>query len=260
MWTLGLREAPAESGLLRRFRGCQSIARYRLSRQSRTRGYHRGESATPMGFGRGAPAATVAQGIPEIVRQECSSTTAWRVLGQCGFGSDSNSASVSSTTFRAVHPCARPVSVLAQTALAPGGLSTDLGVDRLPLDALDRSFHRTSSPMGLPRQPGNWPLALASTTCAATATLMPRRLASRDPEHWIPTHWSDAARSSRTDNWSMGTAPGVREATSVGVARELQSRGVRVAVIKGGLRAWKGAGSPVEAVPPEEMAALPSFR
>jgi membrane protein DedA with SNARE-associated domain/rhodanese-related sulfurtransferase len=52
----------------------------------------------------------------------------------------------------------------------------------------------------------------------------------------------------------------VREATSVRVARELQNRGVRVAVIKGGLRAWKGAGLPVEAVPAEEMATLPAFR
>src|SRR6185312_11296314 len=34
----------------------------------------------------------------KIVRQECSSTTAWRVLGQCGFVSDGDSASVSSTT------------------------------------------------------------------------------------------------------------------------------------------------------------------
>jgi rhodanese-related sulfurtransferase len=51
----------------------------------------------------------------------------------------------------------------------------------------------------------------------------------------------------------------VREATSVRVARELQKRGVRVAVIKGGLRAWKRAGLPVEAVPPEELAALPAF-
>jgi len=52
----------------------------------------------------------------------------------------------------------------------------------------------------------------------------------------------------------------VREATSVRVARELHNRGVQVAVIKGGLRAWKGAGLPVEAVPLEEMAALPMFR
>ena len=52
----------------------------------------------------------------------------------------------------------------------------------------------------------------------------------------------------------------VREATSVRVARELQSRGVQVAVIKGGLRAWRGAGLPVEAVPLDEMAALPTFR
>jgi rhodanese-related sulfurtransferase len=52
----------------------------------------------------------------------------------------------------------------------------------------------------------------------------------------------------------------VREATSVRVARELQNRGVRVAVIKGGLRAWKGAGLPIEPVPRDEMAALPTFR
>jgi membrane protein DedA with SNARE-associated domain/rhodanese-related sulfurtransferase len=52
----------------------------------------------------------------------------------------------------------------------------------------------------------------------------------------------------------------VREATSVRVARELQNKGVRVSVIKGGLRAWKSAGLPVEGVPLDEMAALPSFR
>ncbi len=51
-----------------------------------------------------------------------------------------------------------------------------------------------------------------------------------------------------------------REATSVRVARELQDNGISVAVIKGGLRAWARAGLPVEGVPPEEMAALPSFR
>jgi rhodanese-related sulfurtransferase len=52
----------------------------------------------------------------------------------------------------------------------------------------------------------------------------------------------------------------VREATSVRVAQELQNRGVRVAVIKGGLRAWKSAGLPVETVPRDVMAALPTFR
>ncbi len=51
-----------------------------------------------------------------------------------------------------------------------------------------------------------------------------------------------------------------REATSVRVARELQNQGVRVSVIKGGLRAWKNAGLPVEGVPLEEMAVLPRFR
>jgi membrane protein DedA with SNARE-associated domain len=52
----------------------------------------------------------------------------------------------------------------------------------------------------------------------------------------------------------------VREATSVRVAQELQNRGVRVAVIKGGLRAWMSAGLPVETVPHDEMVALPTFR
>ena len=51
----------------------------------------------------------------------------------------------------------------------------------------------------------------------------------------------------------------VREATSVRVARELEKKGVRVAVIKGGLRGWKKAGLPLEGVPPEELAAMPVF-
>jgi membrane protein DedA with SNARE-associated domain/rhodanese-related sulfurtransferase len=51
----------------------------------------------------------------------------------------------------------------------------------------------------------------------------------------------------------------VREATSVRVARELEDNGIRVAVIKGGLTAWRKAGLPVEGVPPEEIAVLPVF-
>lgn len=51
----------------------------------------------------------------------------------------------------------------------------------------------------------------------------------------------------------------VREATSLRVARELEQKGVNVAVIKGGLRSWRKAGLPVEAVPAQEMAALPVF-
>ena len=55
----------------------------------------------------------------------------------------------------------------------------------------------------------------------------------------------------------------VRQATSMHVARELQKmlegKRVRVTVIKGGLRAWTKAGLPVEGVPREEMAALPTF-
>ena len=51
----------------------------------------------------------------------------------------------------------------------------------------------------------------------------------------------------------------VREATSARVAHALLERGLQTVVIKGGLRAWKKAGLPMEAVPPDEMAALPLF-
>ena len=55
----------------------------------------------------------------------------------------------------------------------------------------------------------------------------------------------------------------VREATSRRVARELaaklQGTGVRIAVIKGGLRAWCKAGLPTEVVPPDDVASLPIF-
>jgi len=51
----------------------------------------------------------------------------------------------------------------------------------------------------------------------------------------------------------------IREATSARVAKELIDQGVPVAVIEGGLRAWKKAGLPLESVPKEEMAPLPAF-
>ena len=51
----------------------------------------------------------------------------------------------------------------------------------------------------------------------------------------------------------------LRDATSVRVAQRLLEKGVRVAVIKGGLRAWKKAGLPMEPVPPGEMTKLPLF-
>ena len=51
----------------------------------------------------------------------------------------------------------------------------------------------------------------------------------------------------------------IREATSARVALHLAEKGVRVAVIKGGLRAWKKAGLPMESVPAEEMTDLPVF-
>src|SRR6202050_2554602 len=52
----------------------------------------------------------------------------------------------------------------------------------------------------------------------------------------------------------------LREATSARVARELLKQGIRVAVIKGGLRAWNKAGLPVEPVPPGEVAQFPVFQ
>src|SRR5436190_7836641 len=51
----------------------------------------------------------------------------------------------------------------------------------------------------------------------------------------------------------------LRDATSIRVGHHLLEKGVRVAVIQGGLNAWKKAGLPLEAVPLEEMADLPLF-
>jgi rhodanese-related sulfurtransferase len=50
-----------------------------------------------------------------------------------------------------------------------------------------------------------------------------------------------------------------REATSLQVARILHQNGFRASVIKGGLRAWKKAGFPLETVPAEDVVFLPSF-
>jgi len=51
----------------------------------------------------------------------------------------------------------------------------------------------------------------------------------------------------------------IREATSSRVAQLLLEKGIDVAVIKGGLGAWKKAGLPMEAVPQEEISPLPTF-
>lgn len=51
----------------------------------------------------------------------------------------------------------------------------------------------------------------------------------------------------------------IREATSARVARDLIDKGMKVAIIDGGLRAWKKAGLPMEPVPPGEMTELPVF-
>lgn len=49
------------------------------------------------------------------------------------------------------------------------------------------------------------------------------------------------------------------EATSLNVARILQQHGFRSSVIKGGLRAWKKGGHPLEAVPADDIVLLPTF-
>lgn len=49
------------------------------------------------------------------------------------------------------------------------------------------------------------------------------------------------------------------DATSIRVAKELIGRGFHVAVISGGLRAWRRAGLPLEPVPVEEVSPLPAF-
>ncbi len=51
----------------------------------------------------------------------------------------------------------------------------------------------------------------------------------------------------------------IGEATSSRVAQLLLEKGIDVAVIKGGLDAWKKAGLPLEAVPQEEISPLPTF-
>lgn len=51
-----------------------------------------------------------------------------------------------------------------------------------------------------------------------------------------------------------------REATSARVAHMLRKRGYTAHVIKGGLRAWKKAGYPVEPVPAIDVERLPEFR
>jgi membrane protein DedA with SNARE-associated domain/rhodanese-related sulfurtransferase len=50
-----------------------------------------------------------------------------------------------------------------------------------------------------------------------------------------------------------------REATSIKVAHALTEQGFRVSVIRGGLRAWKKAGLPLEPVPADDMVQLPTF-
>ena len=50
-----------------------------------------------------------------------------------------------------------------------------------------------------------------------------------------------------------------REATSLRVARILHQHGLRSSVIRGGLRAWKRGGYPLETVPADDVVFLPTF-
>ncbi len=51
----------------------------------------------------------------------------------------------------------------------------------------------------------------------------------------------------------------IREATAVKIARTLAGQGIKAAVLKGGLTAWKKAQMPVEPVPSDEVVPLPRF-
>jgi membrane protein DedA with SNARE-associated domain/rhodanese-related sulfurtransferase len=51
----------------------------------------------------------------------------------------------------------------------------------------------------------------------------------------------------------------VRDATSIRIAHAMESRGTKVRVIEGGLRAWLKAGCPTEPVPAGELRHLPRF-
>jgi len=94
--------------------------------------------------------------------------------------------------------------------------------------------------------------------CAATATLIARRCVSRAREDLIHTlHQSHEELPAGQLVFVYCTC--VREATSVRVARELENKGIQVAVIKGGLRAWRKQGLPVEPVPEVELAVMPAF-
>jgi rhodanese-related sulfurtransferase len=49
------------------------------------------------------------------------------------------------------------------------------------------------------------------------------------------------------------------EATSIRVARILQQHGFRSSVIRGGLRAWRKGGFPLETVPADDVVLMPTF-
>ena len=92
---------------------------------------------------------------------------------------------------------------------------------------------------------------------------MPRRRAFEVHADSIRTRCTSPAREVPREGGVYVYCTCVRQATSTRVARELQQmlegKDVHVAVIRGGLRAWTKAGLPLEAVPREEMEALPVF-
>ena len=125
---------------------------------------------------------------------------------------------------------------------------------REPLDWWCGTGARPKRPT--PRNPG-----LTSTTYAATATSTSRRCASGVRADWTRIACISRTRSSPKDRAVYLYCTCARQASS---ARELvttlEGTVLRIAVIRGGLRAWPRAGLAVEAVPADDIAAMPGFK
>jgi rhodanese-related sulfurtransferase len=103
-----------------------------------------------------------------------------------------------------------------------------------------------------------------STTCAATATSTSTRTRIRGSRRLDPHALHQSARVELPATGRCictAPAPGRRPARALRAScRQDAGHGRRIAVIKGGLRAWTRAGLPVEAVPDAEMADMPLFK
>ena len=96
----------------------------------------------------------------------------------------------------------------------------------------------------------------------AMAISMPGRCASAVLEDWIRTRCTSQRQvpPERGRLRVLHLCPaGHEHPRGAGAAADTAGKDVHVAVIRGGLRAWTKAGLPLEAVPREEMEALPVF-